>query len=158
MQLLCRNDDLTYFLGEEKNVVYGSCKRLWFWVDGRFHGLHILERDAIDDGCSTLLVVNDRRHVAVLLEGPQKHHRARRRYVLDAWVPDEAGLVQPRGSPQLLPQRTEVDVIETCKRHQLLEVGVDRLWATRSTLPFHLHFDFYRSATHGEAGSRQIPY
>ena len=35
MQLLCRNDDLTYFLGEEKNVVYGSCKRLWFWVDGR---------------------------------------------------------------------------------------------------------------------------
>ena len=36
MQLLCRNDDLTYFLGEEKNVVYGSCKRLWFWVDGRW--------------------------------------------------------------------------------------------------------------------------
>ena len=35
MQLLCRNDDLTYFLGEKKNVVYGSCKRLWFWVDGR---------------------------------------------------------------------------------------------------------------------------
>jgi len=37
MQLLCRNDDLTYFLGEKKNVVYGSCKRLWFWVDGRFN-------------------------------------------------------------------------------------------------------------------------
>ena len=36
MQLLCRNDDLTYFLGEKKNVVYGSCKRLWFWVDGRY--------------------------------------------------------------------------------------------------------------------------
>ena len=39
MQLLCRNDDLTYFLGEKKNVVYGSCKRLWFWVDGRLPGL-----------------------------------------------------------------------------------------------------------------------
>ena len=39
MQLLCRNDDLTYFLGEKKNVVYGSCKRLWFWVDGRLVSL-----------------------------------------------------------------------------------------------------------------------
>ena len=48
MQLLCRNDDLTYFLGEEKNVVYGSCKRLWFWVDGRWDdivGTHIAEND-----------------------------------------------------------------------------------------------------------------
>ena len=68
MQLLCRNDDLTYFLGEKKNVVYGSCKRLWFWVDGRLPSEGESRRAQRRAGWGRL---------GTKLPGPRAHHLRR---------------------------------------------------------------------------------